>query len=150
MVENLSQRKSMKRPVRQSQDAPPNSAGISIPKRASAMAWSTADHNDLPYPYRVDPIVPVDDVAGTVRDPIAQGKVKHFGLSQAPVETIRRAHAVQSPASLQNDYSLWFHRPESDVLPVRKERQIGFAPFSMLGAGFLTGRTTLRRDSVTL
>ncbi len=95
---------------------------------------------DLFYQHRVDPDVPIEDVAGTVRDLIAQGKVQHFGLSEAGVQTIRRAHAVQPVTALQSEYSLWFREPEAEVLPTLEELGIGFVPFSPLGKGFLTGK----------
>jgi aryl-alcohol dehydrogenase-like predicted oxidoreductase len=95
---------------------------------------------DLLYQHRVDPDVPIEDVAGTVRDLIHQGKVKHFGLSEAGVQTIRRAHAVQPVTALQSEYSLWFREPEAEVLPALEELGIGFVPFSPLGKGFLTGK----------
>jgi len=95
---------------------------------------------DLFYQHRVDPSVPMEDVAGTVRDLIAEGKVGHFGLSEAGVESIRSAHAVQPVAALQSEYSLWWRAPEQDVLPVCEELGIGFVPFSPLGRGFLTGK----------
>lgn len=94
---------------------------------------------DLFYQHRVDPEVPIEDVAGAVRDLIQAGKVKHFGLSEAGVETIRRAHAVQPVAALQSEYSLWWREPERDIFPVLEELAIGFVPFSPLGRGFLTG-----------
>lgn len=94
---------------------------------------------DLYYQHRVDPAVPIEDVAGTVRDQIAEGKVKHFGLSEAGVGTIRRAHAVQPVTALQSEYSLWWREPEQEILPVLEELGIGFVPFSPLGKGFLTG-----------
>jgi aryl-alcohol dehydrogenase-like predicted oxidoreductase len=94
---------------------------------------------DLFYQHRVDPEVPIEDVAGAVKDLIGQGKVKHFGLSEAGVQTIRRAHAVQPVAALQSEYSLWWREPEQDVLPTLAELGIGFVPFSPLGKGFLTG-----------
>lgn len=94
---------------------------------------------DLFYQHRVDPAVPIEDVAGTVRDLIAEGKVKHFGLSEAGVATIRRAHAIQPVAALQSEYSLWWREPEAEILPVLEELGIGFVPFSPLGKGFLTG-----------
>lgn len=97
------------------------------------------DRIDLFYQHRVDPNVPIEDVAGTVRELIREGKVKHFGLSEAGAETIRRAHAVQSVAALQSEYSLWWREPEQSVLPVLEELGIGFVPFSPLGKGFLTG-----------
>ena len=94
---------------------------------------------DLFYQHRVDTDVPIEDVAGTVRDLIREGKVKHFGLSEAGVRTIRRAHAVQPVTALQSEYSLWWRRPEAEVLPTLEELGIGFVPFSPLGRGFLTG-----------
>ncbi|MDG2527300.1 aldo/keto reductase [Caulobacter endophyticus] len=94
---------------------------------------------DLYYQHRVDPDVPIEEVAGTVRDLIAEGKVKHFGLSEAGVETIRRANAVQPVAALQSEYSLWWREPEQAVIPTLEELGIGFVPFSPLGKGFLTG-----------
>ena len=98
------------------------------------------DRIDLFYQHRVDPNVPIEDVAGTVKDLIRVGKVKHFGLSEAGVQTIRRAHAVQPVAALQSEYSLWWREPEKDVLPILEELGIGFVPFSPLGRGFLTGK----------
>jgi aryl-alcohol dehydrogenase-like predicted oxidoreductase len=98
------------------------------------------DRIDLLYQHRVDPDVPIEDVAGTVKDLIAEGKVKHFGLSEAGVNTIRRAHAVQRVAALQSEYSLWWREPEGEVLPTLEELGIGFVPFSPLGKGFLTGK----------
>ena len=95
---------------------------------------------DLFYQHRVDPDVPIEDVAGTVRDLIQAGKVKHFGLSEAGVQTIRRAHAVQPVTALQSEYSLWWRTPEVDVLPTLEELGIGFVPYSPLGRGFLTGK----------
>jgi len=95
---------------------------------------------DLFYQHRVDPDVPIEDVAGAVKDLIRQGKVKHFGLSEAGVQTIRRAHAVQRVAALQSEYSLWFREPEAEVIPTLEELGIGFVPFSPLGKGFLTGK----------
>jgi len=95
---------------------------------------------DLFYQHRVDPEVPIEDVAGAVKELIEQGKVKHFGLSEAGVQTIRRAHAVQPVTALQNEYSLWWRRPEEEVLPALEELGIGFVPFSPLGRGFLTGK----------
>jgi aryl-alcohol dehydrogenase-like predicted oxidoreductase len=97
------------------------------------------DRIDLFYQHRVDPDVPVEDVAGTVKDLIAEGKVKHFGLSEAGVKSIRRAHAVQPVAALQSEYSLWWREPEQKVFPTLEELGIGFVPFSPLGKGFLTG-----------
>jgi len=95
---------------------------------------------DLFYQHRVDPNVPIEDVAGAVKDLIQQGKVKHFGLSEAGVRTIRRADAVQPVAALQSEYSLWFREPEAEVIPALEELGIGFVPFSPLGKGFLTGK----------
>ena len=98
------------------------------------------DRIDLFYQHRVDPNVPIEDVAGAVRDLIREGKVKHFGLSEAGVQSIRRAHAVQPVAALQSEYSLWWRQPEAEVLPTCEELGIGFVPFSPLGRGFLTGK----------
>jgi aryl-alcohol dehydrogenase-like predicted oxidoreductase len=95
---------------------------------------------DLLYQHRVDPEVPIEDVAGTVRDLIAEGKVRHFGMSEAAVATIRRAHAVQPVTAVQSEYSLWWREPEEELLPTLAELGIGFVPFSPLGAGFLTGK----------
>ena len=95
---------------------------------------------DLYYQHRVDPSVPIEDVAGTVKELIQQGKVKHFGLSEAGVRTIRRAHAVQPVTALQSEYSLWWREPEDEILPLLEELGIGFVPFSPLGRGFLTGK----------
>ena len=95
---------------------------------------------DLFYQHRVDPEVPIEDVAGAVKDLIRAGKVKHFGLSEAGVQTIRRAHAVQPVTALQSEYSLWWREPEKEVLPTLEELGIGFVPFSPLGKGFLTGK----------
>ena len=97
------------------------------------------DAIDLFYQHRVDPNVPMEDVAGTVKDLIAEGKVKHFGLSEAGAETIRKAHAVQPVTALQSEYSLWWPEPEAEILPTLEELGIGFVPFSPLGKGFLTG-----------
>jgi len=94
---------------------------------------------DLYYQHRVDPNVPIEDVAGTVKQLIAQGKVKHFGMSEAGVQTIRRAHTVQPVAAVQSEYSLWWRRPEEELLPTLEQLGIGFVPFSPLGKGFLTG-----------
>jgi aryl-alcohol dehydrogenase-like predicted oxidoreductase len=95
---------------------------------------------DLFYQHRVDPNVPIEDVAGAVKDLIKEGKVKHFGLSEAGVKTIRRAHAIQEVAVLQSEYSLWYRNPESEIIPTLEELGIGFVPFSPLGKGFLTGK----------
>lgn len=97
---------------------------------------------DLFYQHRVDPNVPIEEVAGAVKDLIRQGKVKHFGLSEAGVRTIRRAHAVQPVTALQSEYSLWWREPEQEILPTLEELGIGFVPFSPLGKGFLTGKIT--------
>jgi len=97
------------------------------------------DRIDLFYQHRVDPAVPVEDVAGTVKDLVREGKVKHFGLSEAGVEVIRRAHAVLPVAALQSEYSMWWREPEDEILPLLEELGIGFVPFSPLGKGFLTG-----------
>ena len=98
------------------------------------------DHIDLFYQHRVDPAVAIEDVAGAVKELIEEGKVKHFGLSEAGVQTIRRAHAVQPITALQSEYSLWWREPEAEVLPTVEELGIGFVPFSPLGRGFLTGK----------
>jgi aryl-alcohol dehydrogenase-like predicted oxidoreductase len=102
------------------------------------------DRIDLFYQHRVDPQVPMEDVAGTVKDLIREGKVKHFGLSEAGVDSIRRAHAVQPVAALQSEYSLWWREPEKEILPLLEELGIGFVPFSPLGKGFLTGAIDAR------
>jgi len=98
------------------------------------------DAIDLYYQHRVDPSVPIEDVAGAVKELIQQGKVKHFGLSEAGAQTIRRAHAVQPVTVLQSEYSLWFRRPEQEILPTLEQLGIGFVPYSPLGKGFLTGK----------
>jgi aryl-alcohol dehydrogenase-like predicted oxidoreductase len=98
------------------------------------------DHIDLLYQHRVDPNVPIEDVAGTVKDLIAAGKVRHFGLSEAAADTIRRAHAVQPVAAVQSEYSLWTRDPEPEVLPLCEELGIGFVPWGPLGTGYLTGK----------
>jgi aryl-alcohol dehydrogenase-like predicted oxidoreductase len=98
------------------------------------------DAIDLYYQHRVDPEVPIEDVAGAVKDLIQQGKVKHFGMSEAAAQTIRRAHAVQPVTAVQSEYSLWYRDPEKEVLPTLEELGIGFVPFSPLGKGFLTGK----------
>lgn len=104
---------------------------------------------DLFYQHRVDPRVPIEDVAGTVKELIEEGKVKHFGLSEAGVRTIRRAHAVQPVSALQSEYSIWWREPEGEILPLLEELGIGFVPFSPLGRGFLTGKIddTVKYDS---
>jgi aryl-alcohol dehydrogenase-like predicted oxidoreductase len=108
------------------------------------------DHIDLLYQHRVDPNVPMEDVAGTVKELIEQGKVRHFGMSEAGVQNIRRAHAVQPVTALQSEYSLWWREPEDAILPTLEELGIGFVPFSPLGKGFLTGKiddtTTFESD----
>ena len=116
----------------------------SRPDRIRAVADASlrrlrVDAIDLFYQHRVDPEVPIEDVAGTVRDLIAAGKVKHFGLSEPGARTLRRAHAVQPVTAVQNEYSLWWRRPEDEILPVCEELGIGFVPYSPLGRGFLTG-----------
>lgn len=116
----------------------------SRPERIRAVADAAlkrlrTDRIDLFYQHRVDAKVPIEDVAGTVKELIAQGKVKHFGLSEAGAQTIRRAHAVQPVTALQSEYSLWWREPEKEVLPTLEELGIGFVPFSPLGKGFLTG-----------
>jgi aryl-alcohol dehydrogenase-like predicted oxidoreductase len=100
------------------------------------------DRVDLLYQHRVDPNVPIEDVAGAVKELVREGKVKHFGLSEAGAKTIRRAHAVQPVAALQSEYSLWTRKPEEEILPTLEELGIGFVPFSPLGKGFLTGKIT--------
>jgi len=106
----------------------------------ASLARLKTDRIDLLYQHRVDPDVPIEDVAGTARDLIREGKVGHFGLSEAGVQTIRRAHAVQPVAALQSEYSLWWREPEKEVLPTLEQLGIGFVPFSPLGKGFLTGK----------
>jgi aryl-alcohol dehydrogenase-like predicted oxidoreductase len=105
-----------------------------------ALARLRTDRIDLFYQHRVDPNVPIEDVAGTVKDLIGEGKVRHFGLSEAGAQTIRRAHAVQPVTALQSEYSMWWREPEKEVLPVLEELGVGFVPFSPLGKGFLTGK----------
>jgi aryl-alcohol dehydrogenase-like predicted oxidoreductase len=117
----------------------------SSPKNIRAVAEASlkrlrTDVIDLFYQHRVDPKVPIEDVAGTVKDLISEGKVKHFGLSEAGVGTIRKAHAVQPVTALQSEYSLWWREPEEKILPTLEELGIGFVPFSPLGKGFLTGK----------
>jgi aryl-alcohol dehydrogenase-like predicted oxidoreductase len=116
----------------------------SSPERIKAVVEASlkrlqTDYIDLFYQHRVDPNVPIEDVAGTVKDLIAAGKVKHFGLSEAGVESIRKAHAVQPVTALQSEYSIWWREPEAAIIPVLEELGIGFVPFSPLGRGFLTG-----------
>jgi aryl-alcohol dehydrogenase-like predicted oxidoreductase len=105
------------------------------------------DSIDLFYQHRVDPQVPIEEVAGAVKELIQEGKVKHFGMSEAAAPTIRRAHAVQPVTAVQSEYSLWFKRPEAEVLPLLEELGVGFVPYSPLGKGFLTGKSTGRRPS---
>jgi aryl-alcohol dehydrogenase-like predicted oxidoreductase len=116
----------------------------------AALRRLRTDRIDLLYQHRVDPNVPMEDVAGTVKELIAAGKVKHFGMSEAGVDAIRRAHAVQPVAALQSEYSLWWREPEEVILPVLEELGIGFVPFSPLGKGFLTGaidaKTSFAKD----
>jgi aryl-alcohol dehydrogenase-like predicted oxidoreductase len=126
-------------------DGKPPTGLDSRPERIRAVADASlkrlrTDHIDLFYQHRVDPQVPMEDVAGTVKDLIKSGKVKHFGLSEASVESIRRAHAVQLVTAVQSEYSLWWREPETDILPLCEELGIGFVPFSPLGRGFLTGK----------
>ena len=104
-----------------------------------SLARLKTDHIDLLYQHRVDPNVPIEDVAATVKELIREGKVKHFGMSEAGVQTIRRAHVVQPVAALQSEYSLWWREPQKEILPTLEELGIGFVPFSPLGKGFLTG-----------
>ena len=117
----------------------------SRPEHVKAVAEASlkrlrTDHIDLFYQHRVDPSVPIEDVAGAIKDLIAEGKVKHFGLSEVGVETIRRAHAVQPVTAVQSEYSLFWRGPEAELLPALEQLGIGFVPFSPLGAGFLTGQ----------
>ena len=114
-------------------------ANIRAVAEASLLRMKT-DVIDLFYQHRVDPNVPIDEVAGAVKELIQEGKVKHFGLSEAGVNTIRRAHAVQPVSALQSEYSLWWREPEEEILPTLEELGIGFVPFSPLGKGFLTGK----------
>jgi aryl-alcohol dehydrogenase-like predicted oxidoreductase len=125
----------------QHQNPPLNSRPERIRQVAeSSLKRLKTDYIDLFYQHRVDPNVPIEDVAGAVKDLIDEGKVRHFGLSEAGVEVIRRAHAVQPVAALQNEYSLWWREPEAEILPTLEELGIGFVPFSPLGKGFLTGK----------
>ncbi len=122
----------------------PSQGTNSKPERIRAVAESAlkrlnTDRIDLFYQHRVDPAVPIEDVAGTVKQLIEEGKVKHFGMSEAGAQTIRRAHAVQPVTALQSEYSLWWREPEAEILPTLEELGIGFVPFSPLGKGFLTG-----------
>src|SRR6476620_829286 len=125
----------------QSQDPPLNSRPERIRQVADAsLKRLRTDRIDLFYQHRVDPNVPIEDVACTVKELIDEGKVRHWGLSEAGVEVIRRAHAVQPLTALQNEYSLWWREPEDEIFPVLEELGIGFVPFSPLGKGFLTGK----------
>ncbi|MND95108.1 General stress protein 69 [compost metagenome] len=127
------------------QDGDSNKGQDSRPERIRAVVEASlkrlrTDRIDLFYQHRVDQNVPIEDVAGAVRDLIAEGKVKHFGMSEAGVQSIRRAHAVQPLAALQSEYSLWWREPEKEIFPLLEELGIGFVPFSPLGKGFLTGK----------
>ncbi len=117
-------------------DSRPETIRSSVERSLQRLRTETID---LLYQHRVDPNIPIEDVAGTVKELIAEGKVRHFGLSEAGVETIRRAHAVQHVTALQSEYSLWWREPEDAILPTLEELGIGFVPFSPLGKGFLTG-----------
>ncbi|WP_093833050.1 aldo/keto reductase [Spirosoma endophyticum] len=108
----------------------------------NSLRYLKTDYIDLFYQHRVDPNVPVEDVAGTVKELIAEGKVKHFGMSEASVQSIRRAHAIQPVAALQSEYSMFWREPEKEIIPLLDELGIGFVPFSPLGKGFLTGKMT--------
>jgi len=126
-------------------DASPSNGLDSSPERIKrvtdeALKRLRTDRIDLLYQHRVDPNVPLEDVAGTVKELIAKGKVKHFGMSEAGVQSIRKAHAVQPVAALQSEYSLFWREPEKEILPLLEELGIGFVPFSPLGKGFLTGK----------
>ncbi len=126
-------------------DGDPKAGVDSRPERIRAVAEASlkrlrTDRIDLFYQHRVDPNVPVEDVAGAVKELIGEGKVRHFGMSEAGVQSIRRAHAVQPVAALQSEYSLWWREPEKEILPALEELGIGFVPFSPLGKGFLTGK----------
>ena len=126
------------------ENAVPTQGTNSKPERIRAVAEASLkrlniDVIDLFYQHRVDPNVPIEEVAGTVKDLIQEGKVKHFGMSEAGVQAIRRAHAVQPVTALQSEYSLWWREPEKEILPTLEELGIGFVPFSPLGKGFLTG-----------
>ena len=114
---------------------------------AGSLRRLQVDAIDLYYQHRVDPNVPIEDVTGAIRDLIGEGKVKRFGLSEAGAETIRRAHAVQPLTAVQSEYSLWYRRPEGEVLPVLKDLGIGLVPYSPLGKGFLTGKIDETRVS---
>jgi len=136
-------------------DGDPRAGMDSRPERIRAVAEASlerlrTDHIDLFYQHRVDPDVPIEDVAGTVKDLIWEGKVRHFGLSEAGAQTIRRAHAVQPVTALQSEYSLWWREPEKEILPALEELGIGLVAFSPLGKGFLTGtideKTSFAKD----
>ncbi|MBK0380609.1 aldo/keto reductase [Mucilaginibacter segetis] len=125
-------------------DGMPSNGVDSRPERIRRVAEESlkrlkTDRIDLFYQHRVDPNIPIEEVAGTVKDLIKEGKVKHFGMSEAGAESIRKAHAVQPLAALQSEYSLWWREPEQDIIPTLEELGIGFVPFSPLGRGFLTG-----------
>src|SRR5581483_2962290 len=129
----------------------PTEGTDSNPERIRAVAHAAlkrlkTDAIDLFYQHRVDPNVPIEDVAGTVKDLIREGKVKHFGMSEAGAATIRRAHAVQPLTALQSEYSLWWREPETKVMPTLEELGIGLVPFSPLGKGFLTGAIDARTE----
>jgi len=129
----------------QAKGAPPSASLDSRPEHIREVCDASlkrlrTDFIDLFYQHRVDPEVPIEDVAGAVRDLIKQGKVRHFGLSEAGAKTIRRAHAVQPVTALQSEYSLWWREPEAEILPTLEELGIGFVPFSPLGRGFLAGK----------
>jgi aryl-alcohol dehydrogenase-like predicted oxidoreductase len=130
---------------KQSQDSRPNGIRESIEGSLKRLKLDTID---LYYQHRVDTNVPIEDVAGTVKDLIREGKVKHFGLSEPGVKTIRRAHAVQPVAAIQSEYSLWWRRPEEELLPTLEELGIGLVPFSPLGKGFLTGKIDEKTEFV--
>lgn len=126
-------------------DGVPGKGMDSRPERIKAVAEAAlkrlrTDRIDLFYQHRVDPNIPIEDVAGAVKELIREGKVRHFGMSEAGAQSIRRAHAVQAVAALQSEYSLWWREPEKEILPLLEELGIGFVPFSPLGKGFLTGK----------
>ncbi|MBE9585138.1 aldo/keto reductase [Mucilaginibacter sp. JRF] len=128
-------------------DGRPNTGLDSRPENIRSVAEASlkrlkTDYIDLFYQHRVDPNVPIEDVAGTINDLIAEGKIRHWGMSEANVESITRAHAVQPVAALQSEYSLWWREPEAEILPTLEKLGIGFVPFSPLGRGFLTGAIT--------
>jgi len=105
----------------------------------NSLRYLQTDVIDLLYQHRVDPAIPIEDVAGTVKELIKEGKVKHFGMSEAGADSIRKAHAVQTVTALQSEYSMWWREPENEIIPLLEELSIGFVPFSPLGRGFLTG-----------